>query len=90
LKVESAKLGIVTTGNIPPTMHMAKEKDGETDYKNNNWELKMHILLYNLRSIISEIAILYHSSRYNKDVIYKKTFFFFKYLTSYLYIIVRV
>lgn len=33
LKVESAKLDIVTTGNIPPTIHMAKEKDGATDYQ---------------------------------------------------------
>lgn len=33
LKVESAKLDIVTTGNIPPTMHMAKEKDGTTKYR---------------------------------------------------------
>lgn len=26
LKVESTKLDMVTTGSIPPTMHMAKEK----------------------------------------------------------------
>lgn len=32
MKVESAVLDIVTTGNIPPTMHMAKEKDNATDY----------------------------------------------------------
>lgn len=27
------KVDIVTTGNIPPTMHMAKEKDGAIEYK---------------------------------------------------------
>lgn len=33
LKVESAKLDVVTTRNIPPTMHMAKEKYGAADYR---------------------------------------------------------
>lgn len=28
-----SKVDIVTTGNIPPTMHMAKEKDGAIEYR---------------------------------------------------------
>lgn len=52
----------------------------QTTDKNNNWKLKMHVRLYNLVSVISELIVLYLFLRYDDVDIFKfiRKFIFLK------------